>query len=439
MLIIASEVASVAHGTLVGLDCEASGIAFDSRTLRRGQAFVALGGDADGHDYLSSAAAAGAPFAIVRRGKSIDALTCIEVDDCDAALTALGRHCRERLASSLGGRVVGITGSVGKTSTKDLVLAVLRSKFMNAHGPEKSLNNDIGVPVTIINSPEACDALVLEMGMRGFGEIARLCEVGHPQIGVITEVGDAHGERVGGVAGVIRAKAELLQALPESGIAIVNSDSVNAMKTVHNISAHVVTFGSSETASVRFEIVSVDERGCCTVRFTAENQSAVGVVPLPGTHMASNAAAAVSVGISCGIGIGRCVEALANVQSAPQRMQWMTGPRGLRILDDSYNANPVSVAAALRTIAETPAARRCAVLGVMAEVTDSAAAHQEIAALCRQLGIELLSLETDLYGTSAMTVTQIVAALSELDSNNVVVVKGSRMAATERVVHALIG
>ncbi len=439
MLIIASEVASVAHGTLVGLDCEASGIAFDSRTLRRGQAFVALGGDADGHDYLSSAAAAGAPFAIVRRGKSIDALTCIEVDDCDAALTALGRHCRERLASSLGGRVVGITGSVGKTSTKDLVLAVLRSKFMNAHGPEKSLNNDIGVPVTIINSPEACDALVLEMGMRGFGEIARLCEVGHPQIGVITEVGDAHGERVGGVAGVIRAKAELLQALPESGIAIVNSDSVNAMKTVHNISAHVVTFGSSETASVRFEIVLVDERGCCTVRFTAENQSAVGVVPLPGTHMASNAAAAVAVGISCGIGIGRCVEALANVQSAPQRMQWMTGPRGLRILDDSYNANPVSVAAALRTIAETPAARRCAVLGVMAEVTDSAAAHQEIAALCRQLGIELLSLETDLYGTSAMTVTQIVAALSELDSNNVVVVKGSRMAATERVVHALIG
>lgn len=439
MLITASEVASVAHGTLVGLDCEASGIAFDSRSLRRGEAFVALGGDADGHDYLSSAAAAGAPFAIVRRGKSIDALTCIEVDDCDAALTALGRHCRERLTATLDGRVIGITGSVGKTSTKDLVLAVLRSQFMNAHGPEKSLNNDIGVPVTIINSPEACDALVLEMGMRGFGEIARLCEVGRPQIGVITEVGDAHGERVGGVAGVIRAKAELLQALPESGIAIVNSDSVNAMKTVHNISAHVVTFGSSETASVRFEIVSVDERGCCTVRFTAENQSAVGVVPLPGTHMASNAAAAVAVGISCGIGIGRCVEALANVQSAPQRMQWMTGPRGLRILDDSYNANPVSVAAALRTIAETPAARRCAVLGVMAEVTDSAAAHQEIAALCRQLGIELLSLETDLYGTSAMTVTQIVATLSELDSNNVVVVKGSRMAATERVVHALIG
>jgi len=438
MLITASEVASVAHGTLVGLDCAASGIAFDSRTLRRGQAFVALVGDANGHDYLLSAAAAGASFAIVQRGKSVDALTCIEVDDCDAALTALGHHCRERLTATLGGRIVGITGSVGKTSTKDLVLAVLRSKFTNAHGPEKSLNNDIGVPVTIINAPDACDALVLEMGMRGLGEIARLCEVGRPQIGVITEVGDAHSERVGGIDGVVRAKAELLRALPESGIAVVNSDSVNAMKTVHNMSARVVTFGSSETAAIRWEIVSVDERGCCTVRFTADNQSAVGVIPLPGTHMASNAAAAVAVGISCGIEIEQCVEALLNVQSAPQRMQWVTGQHGLRILDDSYNANPVSVTAALRTIAEVPAKQRYAVLGVMAEVSDSANVHREIIALCRQLGIELLALETNLYGTTALSVTEVVDALRELDSNNVVVVKGSRMAATERVVQALM-
>ena len=365
-------------------------------------------------------------------------LTCIEVDDCDAALTALGRHCRERLASSLGGRVVGITGSVGKTSTKDLVLAVLRSQFTNAHGPEKSLNNDIGVPATIVNAPDTCDALVLEMGMRGLGEIARLCAVGIPQIGVITEVGDAHSERVGGIEGVVRAKAELLQALPESGIAIVNSDSVNAMKTVHSISARVVTFGSSETAAVRWEIVSVDERGCCTVRFAADNQSAVGVVPLPGIHMASNAAAAVAVGISCGIGIEQCVQALLHVQSAPQRMQWMTGAHGLRILDDSYNANPVSVAAALRTIAESPAKQRFAVLGVMAEVSDSVKVHGEIAQLCGQLGIELLALETGLYGTTALSVTEIVAVLSERDSSNVVVVKGSRMAATERVVHSLI-
>lgn len=438
MLITASEVASVAHGTLVGLDCEASGIAFDSRTLRHGQAFVALGGEADGHDYLRDAVTAGAPFAIVQRGKSVDALTCVEVDDCDAALTAIGRHCRGRLAATLNGRVIGITGSVGKTSTKDLVLAVLKSQFANAHGPEKSLNNDIGVPVTIINAPDACDALVLEMGMRGLGEITRLCDVGHPQIGVITEVGDAHSERVGGIEGVVRAKAELLHALPQSGIAIVNSDSVNAMKTVHNISARVVTFGSSETAAVRWEIVSSDERGRCTVRFTAGDESAVGIVPLPGIHMASNAASAVAVGITCGIGIAQCVEALSNTQSASQRMQWVIGRNGIRILDDSYNANPVSVAAALRTVADTPAKQRYAVLGVMAEVLHSDVAHQEIATLCQQLGIELLALETDLYGTGALSLTDVARTLDGHDSNTVVLVKGSRVAATERVVQVVV-
>ncbi len=439
MLITASEVALVAHGTLVGLDCEASGIAFDSRTLRLGQAFVALGGDADGHDFLQAAATAGAPFAIVQKGRSISALTCVEVDDCDAALTVLGRHCRDRLSGSLGSRVIGITGSVGKTSTKDLVLAVLRSKYTNAHAPEKSLNNDIGVPVTIINAPDSCEALVLEMGMRGLGEIARLCDVGHPQIGVITEVGDAHSERVGGIEGVVRAKAELVQSLPSSGVAIVNSDSVNAMKTVHAIAARVMTFGSSETASVKWEIVSTDDRGCCTVRFTSGEESAVGVVPLPGIHMASNAASAVAVGITCGIEITQCVEALSNAQSASQRMQWVIGRHGLRILDDSYNANPMSVAAALRTVAETSAKKRFAVLGVMAEVLHSDVAHQEIATLCRQLGIELLAVETDLYGTAALSVADIANILGELDSSSVVLVKGSRVAATERVVHAVMG
>ena len=438
MLITASEVALVAHGTLVGLDCEASGIAFDSRSLRLGQAFVALEGDADGHDFLQAAATAGAPFAIVQRGRSISALACVEVDDCDAALTALGRHCRDRLSGSLEGRVIGVTGSVGKTSTKDLVLAVLRSKYASAHAPEKSLNNDIGVPVTVINAPDSCDALVLEMGMRGLGEIARLCDVGQPQIGVITEVGDAHSERVGGIDGVVRAKAELVHALPSSGVAIVNSDSVNAMKTVHGIVAKVVTFGSSDTASVRWEIVSTDDRGCCTVRFAAGDESAVGAVPLPGIHMASNAASAVAVGITCGIGIMQCVEALSNAQSASQRMQWVAGQNGLRILDDSYNANPMSVAAALRTVAETSATKRFAVLGVMAEVLHSETAHREIASLCKQVGIELLALETNLYGTNPLSVDDIANALSHLGSDAVVLVKGSRVAATERVVHALM-
>jgi UDP-N-acetylmuramoyl-tripeptide--D-alanyl-D-alanine ligase len=237
---------------------------------------------------------------------------------------------------------------------------------------------------------------------------------------------------------VVRAKAELVHALPSSGVAIVNSDSVNAMKTVHGIAAKVVTFGSSDTASVRWEIVSTDDRGCCTVRFTAGDESAVGAVPLPGIHMASNAASAVAVGITCGIGIMQCVEALSNAQSASQRMQWVAGQNGLRILDDSYNANPMSVAAALRTVAGTSATQRFAALGVMAEVLHSETAHREIASLCKQVGIELLALETNLYGTNPLSVDDIANALSQLGSDAVVLVKGSRVAATERVVHALM-
>jgi UDP-N-acetylmuramoyl-tripeptide--D-alanyl-D-alanine ligase len=153
--------------------------------------------------------------------------------------------------------------------------------------------------------------------------------------------------------------------------------------------------------------------------------------------MASNAASAVAVGITCGIEITQCVEALSNAQSASQRMQWVIGRHGLRILDDSYNANPMSVAAALRTVAETSAKKRFAVLGVMAEVLHSDVAHQEIATLCRQLGIELLALETDLYGTNALSLTDIANTLIQLDSEAVVLVKGSRVAATERVVQEL--
>jgi UDP-N-acetylmuramoyl-tripeptide--D-alanyl-D-alanine ligase len=155
--------------------------------------------------------------------------------------------------------------------------------------------------------------------------------------------------------------------------------------------------------------------------------------------MASNAAAAVAVGITCGIEIEKCVAALLNAQNGRQRMQWVTGKSGLRILDDSYNANPISVTAALRTVAETSASQRYAVLGVMAEVLNSSKVHQEIAAFCQRLGITLLALETDLYGTNALSVTDVSSTLAGLDADAVVLVKGSRVAAAERVVQSLMG
>jgi UDP-N-acetylmuramoyl-tripeptide--D-alanyl-D-alanine ligase len=438
MRMTASEVAFAAHGTLTGPDVEANGISYDSRSLVAGQAFVAVGAERDGHEFCQDAISRGASFLLVNHGKRIDGVTCVEVDNTLDALAFIGTYLRQKLSAQLQNRVVGITGSVGKTSTKDLVLAVLSGGFTQVHGPEKSLNNDIGVPVTIANAPDGCDALVLEMGMRGFGEISRLCAIGQPIIGVITEIGDAHSSRVGGIEGVVRAKAELVRSLPANGIAIVNADSVNAMRTVIGIEARVVTFGSQEGADVIWSVHSVDESGrhLADFRYGAEHES--GLVPLPGVHMVSNAAAAIAVGIQCGMTLQDAVHAMTTVGVSPQRMQWVANKAGLRILDDSYNANSQSVNAALRTLAQVKATSRFAVLGQMAEVDDEANAHLSVAATCRDLGVEILPLETDLYGIAAMSVTEVVERVSKAGSNSVVLVKGSRVSATERVVLALM-
>lgn len=437
MRITASEVALATGGTLFGADTDANGISFDSRTVQNRQAFVAIRGDRDGHDFLRNAAENGAAFAIVEIGKSVPMMTCIEVDDTIVALALLGRHCRNRLTPIVQDRVVGITGSVGKTSTKDLVRAVLASQYPRTQAPDKSLNNDIGVPVTIINAPDDCDALVVEMGMRGLGEISRLCDIAVPHIGVVTAVGDAHAERVGGVAGVIQAKSELPDSLSPDGIAIVNIDSQFVMATVHNTKARTMTFGHSSNADVQWEIMSTNKDGIPTVRFTYQNVSVEGEVPLVGTHMVSNAGAAVAVGVAVGIPLEHCVRALREVVPAGQRMQWRRSRSGARILDDSYNANSLSMFAAIETVAAIEGARKIAVLGKMAEVGDIAAAHIAVANFCKQNDIELMALETDLYGTSSLSLAEVVSGLAGLDESAVILVKGSRIAAVERVVQDL--
>ena len=241
MRITALEVADCTGGTVTGIDAIATGISFDTRTLERGQAFVAVVADRDGHEFVTASRDAGAAFAIVNRGHSVDGITCVEVDDTSAAVTAIGVMCRARLDSTAAGRVVGVTGSAGKTSTKDFIVAVLGSSFGRAHGAYRSFNNDMGVPVTIANAPDGCDALVLEMGMRGFDEITRLCGVGRPDIGVVTIVGDAHGDRVGGIEGVARAKAELVRALSPDGTAVLNADDPRVAAMAAATAARTVT------------------------------------------------------------------------------------------------------------------------------------------------------------------------------------------------------
>ena len=437
MRITASDVSRATSGTLVGGDVEADGIAFDSRELAPGQAFVAIVGDRDGHDFIADAVARGAAFAVVQAGRAVPGVTCIEVSDTVVALADLARACRDRLAGRLGGRVVGITGSAGKTSTKNAIAAVLENAHRRVAYPLKSLNNDIGVPVTIINAPDDVDAMVLEMGMRGFGEIERLCAIASPVIGVITNVGDAHSSRVGGIEGVARAKGELVESLPEDGHAVLNIDDDRVREMSARTWANVVTYGSRLGADVRWTALETLPDGRVRARFEHDGESAEAAPASPGVHMVANAAAAVAVGLCAGMALAEAVAGVGREPVEAGRVTWHTAPSGARILDDVYNANSTSMLAALEVLAATDASRRIAVLGAMHEIADSEAAHRRIGEKARVLGIEVVAVETDLYGVAGVAIDA-VAGIVAAGPGDAVLVKGSRASAMERAVAALL-
>lgn len=437
MHIKASHVALVTGGTLVGEDAEASGLSFDSRAVKPGMAFVAIVAERDGNDFVDSAASKGATFAIVSRGRSSVALPCIEVDDTTAVLAVLGRALRDQLHTQSLKHVVGITGSAGKTTTKNFVRAVLQAGFSSVYAAEASLNNDIGVPITIADAPDDVEALVIEMGMRGFHEIDRLCGIAQPNIGIVTNVGDAHGDRVGGPDGIAVAKGELIASLPSDGVAVLNADDDRVKAMTSLTRARVITFGRSEDADVRYEIIETDEDGRCTANFFFENQTATGTPMLPGEHMVMNASGALAVGVACGMSLSTAAKGIGREELETGRMCWLEAVNGLRILDDSYNANEHSMLAALQVIADLPVRTKFAVLGSMAEVANSEDAHRRVADFAKDHKITVIGLETDLYGTPAMSVEEAVKELA-FHHPHVVVVKGSRSSKTERVVHELI-
>jgi UDP-N-acetylmuramoyl-tripeptide--D-alanyl-D-alanine ligase len=437
MRIKASQVALITGGTLVGQDIEASVFSFDSRVIKPGEAFVAIVAERDGNDFVEAAATKGAAFAIVSRDRSIAALTCVEVDDAASALAKIGRAMRDQLSAGVADRVIGITGSAGKTSAKNLVRAVLQAGFSPVHAADASLNNDIGVPITIMNAPDECAALVIEMGMRGFGEIARLCDIAQPIIGLVTNVGDAHGERLGGPDGIAKAKGELIASLPANGVAVLNADDERVLAMRSLTAAHILTFGKSADADVRYEVTETDIDGRCTAEFTVGEKKVSATPMLPGEHMVSNSAAAIAVGIACGMTLDVATKGIGKEALETGRMCWLETLNGLRILDDSYNANEHSMLAALQVIADLQVRTKFAVLGQMAEVADTAAAHRRVANFASQNNIKLIGLETDLYGVPAMSVEESLKELA-FHHPHVVLVKGSRSARTERVVHELL-
>jgi UDP-N-acetylmuramoyl-tripeptide--D-alanyl-D-alanine ligase len=423
-------VASATGGTLAGPDAELDGASFDSRSLRPGQLFVPIVAERDGHDFIDSALAAGAAAYLTSRAPG--AGTAIQVADTARALMELGRWARDRLTA----RVVGITGSVGKTSTKDLVVGAV-GVGQRVAANERSFNNEQGLPVTILGAPDDAEVLVLEMGMRGFGEIRRLCDVGRPSIGVVTAVGRSHTSLVGGIDSVARAKRELVEALPSDGTAVLNADDEHVLPMRDHTTASVLTFGTTAVADVRADAIELDE--LAHARFTV--RSPWGTVPVrlavSGRHMVLNATAAIAVAGVLGVPVADAAGALATTRISAMRMDTRRTLAGATVINDAYNANPMSMRAALETLAALPAGRHVAILGEMAELDDPLAAHAEVAALASRLGIELVAVGTDLYGVPP-TVDP-VARLGELSARDAVLVKASRVGGLERFAAELFG
>lgn len=421
---------------LLGPDCVIDGASFDSRDVCEGQLFVPIVADRDGHDFVGDALSHGAAAYLTSRRDVFERFggTAILVGDTAEALIDAAGWARTLFPASTV--VVGITGSVGKTTTKDLVAtALLAGRRVTAN--TRSFNNEQGLPVTILNAPEDTQVLVLEMGMRGFGQISDLCRIARPQVGVVTRVGEAHTELVGGFEGVAQAKGELIEALPPQGMAVLNADDPRVAAMSSRSSAPVIRYGESADADVRIDNLRLDEFGRATFTVAHSGVSTVVSLPMPGRHNASNAAAAIAVGVALGLPLDAMAKSLSGISLSPHRMNLTRTHNGAVLIDDSYNANPTSMAAALETLGSIDAGRRIAILGVMAEIDDPVRSHREIAERANAIGVEIVAVGTDLYGVEPVTVDDaVVRALEEVEGA-AILVKGSRVAGLERVVDAI--
>jgi UDP-N-acetylmuramoyl-tripeptide--D-alanyl-D-alanine ligase len=432
-----SEVAEATGGRLAGPDVDVSGATIDSRSVVGGELFVPVVAARDGHDFVAAAVAAGAAAYLCSRPVAgAEPATAVEVDDTVAALAALGAHVRDRLARTVDGRVVGITGSVGKTSVKDLLAAALAARWRSA-ASAGSFNNELGVPLTLVGAPGDVEALVVEMGSRGRGHVAALCAVARPTVGIVTRVAAVHTETFGTLDDVAVAKAELVEALPPDGVAVLNAADPRVAAMAGRTEARVVTFGDG--ADVRAEDVRVDDGLRPAFRAATPWGTADVRLAVRGVHMVDNALAALAAAAACGVPLDAAAGALGRAGLSRWRMDLTTLPSGARLLNDAYNANPASMAAALRALAALDAGRRIAVLGVMAEIGEASdAEHRAVGELARELGVEVVAVGVEAYGgTEVADLAAAVEALGELGPRDAVLLKGSRVAGLERMVNLL--
>lgn len=452
-----SEVARIVGGELHDPSTDdpvVTGAAADSRLVRPGQLYVAIVGErVDGHRFAPDVMADGASGVL---GERPTGSPTIVVPDAVEALGALARAVIDRLPDL---DVVAVTGSSGKTSTKDLIAQVVQRRGPVV-APAGSFNTEVGLPLTVLQADEATRTLVLEMGARGVGHIAYLCDIAPPQVGVLLNVGSAHLGEFGSREAIAKAKSEIIADLPRDGRAILYADDPVVAELATVTDAAVTTFGEGPAADVRIRDLRLDAMARARFRLTTAEAESEVALQVHGEHQAANAAAAAAVGLALGMPLADIAAALSEATArSALRMDVRTAPSGVVVVNDAYNANPESMRAALKSLAamgRQTGGRTWAVLGEMLELgEDSAAEHDALGRLAVRLNIghtvavgdgarpiDLGASHEGSWDGESSWVADVPAAIELLRSavapGDVVLVKASRGVALERVAEALL-
>lgn len=448
-LFTVAEILAVTGGRLLtgSEETPVSGFAYDSRKVRPGDCFVAMPGErVDGHDYADRAAAAGAACVICGRPVAAPGAAVVQVPDPLLALGQLGRAQRERHPIP----IVAITGSVGKTTTKELVAAALGQRF-EVFRTMGNFNSEVGLPITLMDLGPQHQVGVLEMGMRALGEIDYLVSIARPSIGIVTNVGLSHLELLGTQANIARAKGELVRGLPVDGAAVLNADDPLVAAMAAESPCKVWFYGfTAEGKGERWVTVrDLRREGETGQRFTLVTPAgeAEAVLPAPGKHNVLNAMAAAAAGLELGMSLAEVAQGLAGYAPSGSRMR-ITQVGGVRVLDDTYNAAPQSVIAALGVMRDLAGAQgRCvAVLGDMYELGPAAEeGHRAVGAEAGRLADVVVAVgemakwiaessQGEYFGVKSQAVERVLGLVKPGDT---VLVKGSRGMAMEEIVQAL--
>ena len=429
-------------------DVTVRGVSTDTRDLAPGELFVALAGQQhDGHDFLAAAQQAGAVAAVVSQGdRAPEGLPVVIVEDTLEALGAIAALHRSRMSA----RVAAITGSTGKTTTKDMLGAIMRRVGATVVA-EGTHNNEVGVPLTLLRLRPEDAFCVLELAMRAPGEIGYLARIAQPHVGIITNIGQSHVGRLGTREAIAQTKAELLEHLPPDGAAVLNADDFFFSVFEAMAPCPVFSFGLGAQAQVRAEAIANHDLARVSFRLLSPAGAADVAMPVPGRHNVLNALAAAAAALELGAALEAVAAGLADHEGTAMRMQCVPGRSGSTIINDAYNASPDSVTAALHVLGAAPG-RRVFVFADMLEMgREAEPAHREVGNLVARSGVHWLIAVGELaalaaaqareLGVRADAVDDAPAAAEllagELGPDDTVLVKGSRSMRLERVVEAL--